>query len=137
GVLPGTTSGTANGLGTVSSGSGEGTTVAGGAGPAVVASSDTASVSGAAASGPGAGTGAGVLPGSGPATGGAAGTRADGPGVTAKTITVGVLYAKGAAEYQAAPGGSTWGQVADVEQIGSGPVHDINPPGGIAGRRPS
>jgi hypothetical protein len=90
-----------------------------------------------------AGSGSLAVPDADPADGGAPVTSAgsssvvNGPGVTAKTIAVGVFYAKGAAEYQAALGGSTAGQVTDVEAVVDAIVRDINAHGGAAGRRMS
>jgi hypothetical protein len=46
-----------------------------------------------------------------------------------------VFYAKGAAEYQAALGGSTAGQVTDVEAIVNAVVRDVNAHGGVAHRK--
>jgi hypothetical protein len=60
--------------------------------------------------------------------------RADGPGVTAKTLSLGVMYPTNGDAYQAALGNttSTSGDVAhEVRYI----VKDINDHGGIAGRR--
>jgi hypothetical protein len=58
----------------------------------------------------------------------------NGPGITPKTVTVGMFYATGADKYQAALGGGA-AKSGDLKADAEAVAHDINSHGGLAGRR--
>jgi hypothetical protein len=102
------------------------------AGPGTVPGSVPGTVPGVAGSGAGP-DGSGQTPGSAPQQGGGSSPLNHGPGVTAKTISVGFAYDPGADKYRESLGGGAGAQ-GNTRRVVEAITADINRRGGIAGR---
>ncbi len=92
------------------------------------------SLSGSTSGAPGTSGGGPAAPGGGPATSGQGGSAADGPGVTAKTIALGIPYCPDCAGTNAAVGGGG-DDPGDTRRYMQAALDEVNARGGVLGRK--